>query len=76
MIDIVPAGLKLLVKKRQKIYIEQPLTNNPNVGSFGQIEEEIVLQYPERIQKLLILFDSYFLLLASIKQLLPFFALE
>ena len=36
------------------------MTNNPNVGRFGQIEEEIVLQYPERIQKLLILFIIVF----------------
>jgi len=56
VIDTVPAGPKLLVKKGQRIRAEQPLTNNPNVGGFGQTEEEIILQCPERIQKLLILF--------------------
>jgi len=60
VIDRVPAGPQLLVKQGQRIRAEQPLTNNPNVGGFGQTEEEIVLQCPERIQRLLVLFVVVF----------------
>ena len=45
-IDIVPLGPKLIVKPEQKIYIDQSLTTNPNIGGFGQTDKEIVLQYP------------------------------
>ena len=37
---------------------DQPLTNNPNVGGFGQGEVEIVLQDPLRIQGLIAFFAS------------------
>jgi len=60
VVETVPAGPKLLVKRGQTIRAEQPLTNNPNVGGFGQTEEEIVLQCPERIQRLLVLFVIVF----------------
>ena len=33
---------------------DQPLTNNPNVGGFGQTETEVVLQDPSRIVGLFI----------------------
>jgi hypothetical protein len=36
----------LLVREGQTVQAEQPLTNNPNVGGFGQAETEIVLQNP------------------------------
>jgi len=51
--DIVPKGPELLVKEGDSVQVDQPLTNNPNVGGFGQAEAEIVLQAPERIQGLL-----------------------
>lgn len=45
----LPLGLDLLVKLNQTVTIDEPLTNNPNVGGFGQTEAEIVLQDPLRI---------------------------
>jgi apocytochrome f len=35
-----------------------PLTNDPNVGGFGQIDAEIVLQNPVRIYGLLAFFAA------------------
>ena len=52
----VPAGPELLVKVGDSIQVDQPLSNNPNVGGFGQEETEIVLQNPARVQGLLIFF--------------------
>ena len=60
----VPAGPELLVKVGDSIQVDQPLTNNPNVGGFGQEETEIVLQNPTRVQGLLIFF--IFVLLAQV----------
>lgn len=54
--DFVPKGPELLVKEGDSVQADQPLTNNPNVGGFGQAEAEIVLQAPERIQGLLAFF--------------------
>ena len=48
-VDKVPLGPDLLVQVGQSIQADQPLTNNPNVGGFGQEETEIVLQDPSRI---------------------------
>ena len=45
----IPAGLNLLVKEKDIIQADQPLTKDPNVGGFGQTETEIVLQNPLRI---------------------------
>ena len=45
----LPLGLDLLVKLNQTVTIDEPLTNNPNVGGFGQTEAEIVLQDHLRI---------------------------
>lgn len=53
IVEKVPAGPDLLVKEGQSIQADQPLTNNPNVGGFGQAEGEIVLQNPARIYGLL-----------------------
>lgn len=50
----IPPGPELLITIGQKIQQDQPLTNNPNVGGFGQEETEIVLQNPLRIQGLLV----------------------
>ena len=54
--DRIPAGPDLLVKVGQTIEQDQPITNNPNVGGFGQQDSEIVLQNPLRIQGLLAFF--------------------
>lgn len=45
----VPNGLSLIIKEKDVIQVDQPLTKDPNVGGFGQTETEIVLQSPSRI---------------------------
>jgi len=47
--QVVPAGLKLLVKEGDLIKADEPLNIDPNVGGFGQEETELVLQNPVRI---------------------------
>ena len=54
IVEKIPPGPELLVSVGQSVQIDQPLTNNPNVGGFGQEETEIVLQNPVRIQGLLV----------------------
>ena len=54
--EIIPAGPDLIVSEGDFIKADQPLTNNPNVGGFGQADAEIVLQDPLRIQGLLLFF--------------------
>lgn len=64
VVDKIPAGPELLVKEGQTVIADQPLTNNPNVGGFGQKDAEIVLQNPARVQGLLVFF--VFVLLAQV----------
>jgi len=52
--ETVPPGPELLVKVGQSVNADDPLTNNPNVGGFGQAETEIVLQNPRRIRGLFV----------------------
>ena len=47
--QIVPAGLKLIVKQGDIVKADQPLNVDPNVGGFGQEDTEIVLQNSGRI---------------------------
>ncbi|MBD2665069.1 cytochrome f [Richelia sinica] len=47
--DDVPAGPELIVSEGQTVQTGDALTNNPNVGGFGQIDAEIVLQDPSRV---------------------------
>lgn len=47
--QLIPKGLSIVVKSNQVVTQDQPLTENPNVGGFGQAETEIVLQDPARI---------------------------
>ena len=54
VVDQVPPGPTLIVKKGENIQVDQSLTNNPNVGGFGQRDTEIVLQNPARILGFLI----------------------
>nr|YP_009268244.1 Apocytochrome f [Ostreobium quekettii]ANG44424.1 apocytochrome f of cytochrome b6/f complex [Ostreobium sp. OS1B]SBQ76944.1 Apocytochrome f [Ostreobium quekettii] len=61
IIDQVPPGPTLIVKKGDNIQLDQSLTNNPNVGGFGQRDTEIVLQNPARIQGFLIFLICIFL---------------
>ncbi len=62
--DQVLAGPELLVQKNQTVQADQPLTNNPNVGGFGQMDAEIVLQNPARVQGLIVFFG--FIVIAQI----------
>lgn len=57
-VEKVPAGPDLLVQVGQSIQVDQPLTNNPNVGGFGQEETEIVLQDPSRVLGLLVFLST------------------
>jgi apocytochrome f len=60
VVENVPPGPKLLVEVGKKIKANDPITNNPNVGGFGQAEAEIVLQDPARVQGLLVFFRTVF----------------
>jgi apocytochrome f len=51
----IPAGPELIVAVGQTVEAGEFLTNNPNVGGFGQKDTEVVLQNPTRI-KFLVLF--------------------
>ena len=57
----IPAGPNIIVNEGQNIKIDQPLTNNPNVGGFGQAETEIVLQNPARVQGLIVFLITIFI---------------
>nr|YP_009258421.1 apocytochrome f of cytochrome b6/f complex [Spirogyra maxima]ANI25279.1 apocytochrome f of cytochrome b6/f complex [Spirogyra maxima] len=61
VVDVIPIGPELIVAEKEQVKIDQPLTNNPNVGGFGQADAEIVLQDPIRIQGLLVFFASIIL---------------
>lgn len=49
VVDKVPAGPELLIVQGDAVTAGQAITNNPNVGGFGQKDIEIVLQNPDRI---------------------------
>ncbi|MEO0541039.1 MAG: apocytochrome f, partial [Cyanobacteria bacterium P01_A01_bin.105] len=51
--DNVPPGPELIVSEGDTVDAGMPLTSNPNVGGFGQMDAEIVLQSPARIKGLL-----------------------
>ncbi len=52
----VPVGPQILVKVGQTIEAGSPLTNDPNVGGFGQLDTEVVLQSRARVLGLLAFF--------------------
>lgn len=56
--ETVPAGPSLIVAVGDTVANGAPLTNDPNVGGFGQIDAEIVLQNPVRIYGLLAFFAA------------------
>ena len=49
----VPVGPQVIVAVGDEVTAGKPITNNPNVGGFGQEDTEIVLQSPNRIKGLL-----------------------
>ncbi|MEY3869271.1 MAG: hypothetical protein RLZZ338_3162 [Cyanobacteriota bacterium] len=52
----IPAGPELIVTQGQEVTAGEVITNNPNVGGFGQKDTEIVLQSASRIQGLIAFF--------------------
>jgi apocytochrome f len=48
-VETIPLGPELIVSVGQQVQTGDPLTNNPNVGGFGQKDTEVVLQSPTRI---------------------------
>lgn len=53
VVEKIPAGPELIVSEGDEVAAGAALTNNPNVGGFGQKDAEIVLQNPSRIKGLL-----------------------
>lgn len=53
VVDTIPVGPELIVSEGQAVKKDDPLTNNPNVGGFGQDDGEIVLQDASRVQWLI-----------------------
>jgi apocytochrome f len=56
--ESVPAGPTVIAAIGDVVAAGAPLTNDPNVGGFGQIDAEIVLQNPVRIYGLLAFFAA------------------
>ncbi len=56
IIETIPTGPSLVVKEGDKVESGQRLTNDPNVGGFGQLDTEVVLQDPLRVIGLLVFF--------------------
>ncbi|MEB3233865.1 MAG: apocytochrome f [Cyanobacteriota bacterium] len=56
--ETIPAGPTVTVAVGDQVSAGAPLTNDPNVGGFGQIDTEIVLQNPVRIYGLLAFFAA------------------
>jgi apocytochrome f len=49
VVEKVPAGPEFTIAEGATVTAGQAITNNPNVGGFGQKDIEIVLQNPDRI---------------------------
>ena len=58
MNETIPVGLEVLVNLGDSVEAGAALTNDPNVGGFGQVDAEIVLQNPVRIYGLLAFFAA------------------
>ena len=56
--ETIPAGPTLEVAVGDTVESGSPLTNDPNVGGFGQVDVEIVLQDPVRLYGLLAFFAA------------------
>ena len=54
--EILPIGSQLIVKENDAIQSGESLTSDPNVGGFGQLDTEVVLQSPYRIIGLIAFF--------------------
>ena len=56
--ETVPVGPALIVSVGDVVEAGAPITNDPNVGGFGQLDTEVVLQNPVRIYGLLAFFAA------------------
>jgi apocytochrome f len=56
--DTIPAGPTVKVAVGEAVLAGAPITNDPNVGGFGQIDAEVVLQNPVRIYGMLAFFAA------------------
>jgi apocytochrome f len=56
--ETIPAGPALVVAVGDAVAAGAALTNDPNVGGFGQVDAEVVLQNPQRIVGLLAFFAA------------------
>tara|TARA_B100000212_G_scaffold338002_1_gene313817 strand:+ start:2104 stop:2997 length:894 start_codon:yes stop_codon:yes gene_type:complete len=54
--ETLPVGSQIIVNENDKIQAGDPLTSDPNVGGFGQLDKEVVLQSPVRIIGLIAFF--------------------
>tara|TARA_Y100001968_G_scaffold333251_1_gene395013 strand:+ start:2195 stop:3124 length:930 start_codon:yes stop_codon:yes gene_type:complete len=54
--EILPVGSQIIVNETDAIEAGDPLTSDPNVGGFGQLDTEVVLQSPYRIIGLIAFF--------------------
>lgn len=54
VVDTIPLGPELIVSEGQVVKSGDALTNNPNVGGFGQHDAEVVLQSATRIRWLMV----------------------
>ena len=50
---VVPPGPEMIVSEGDAVTAGTPITTNPNVGGFGQMDTEIVLQSPNRVKGLI-----------------------
>ncbi|ACK72325.1 cytochrome f [Gloeothece citriformis PCC 7424] len=64
IVETIPPGPQLIVSEGQEVAAGEALTDNPNVGGFGQKDTEVVLQSPTRIKWLMVFLGS--LMLAQI----------
>lgn len=54
----LPPGVEIIVKEGQSVKMDQFLNKDINMGGFGQIESEFVLQDPARIKGMILFFSS------------------
>ena len=54
--EILPIGSQIIVSENDEIKSGDALTSDPNVGGFGQLDKEVVLQSPVRIIGLIAFF--------------------
>ncbi len=61
VVNTIPAGPELVVSEGQEVAAGEALTTDPNVGGFGQVDGEIVLQDPVRIKWLMVFIGAIML---------------